>query len=54
MAGFGWESWIGPQWSAGVLARVQYGELSLKSETTSDTLRTAFLVAGALATFTYH
>jgi hypothetical protein len=54
MVGLGWESWIGQEWSAGILGRVQYGEVELKSEGSSDKLPTSFLVLGALATFTYH
>jgi hypothetical protein len=54
MAGFGWESWIGQEWSAGILGRVQYGEVQLESTSSSDKMPTRFLVLGALASITYH
>jgi hypothetical protein len=54
MAGLGWENWIGQEWSAGFLGRLQYGELELESTSSSDKMPTRFLVLGALATLTYH
>jgi hypothetical protein len=54
MAGFGWENWIGQEWSAGILGRLQYGEIALKDPHSSDEMPTRFLVIGALATITYH
>lgn len=54
MTGFGWETWIGQQWSAGVLGRIQYGQVSLKSSDAVERIPSAFAVVGALATFTYH
>lgn len=52
--GFGWESWIGEQWSAGILGRVQYGAASLKASGSSDTADVKILLPTLLATFTYH
>jgi hypothetical protein len=55
MGGFGWESWIGQEWSMGILGRLQYGELALESTSNSiDKMPTRFLVVGALASITYH
>ena len=54
VGGFGWESWIGEQWSAGILGRVQYGHATLKGTDSRNELSASFLVLGAIASFTYH
>ena len=54
MGGVGWETWIGEQWSAGVLGRVQYGSVTLKGDTAGDQVPASFLVLGVLGTVTYH
>ena len=54
MTGLGWEWWIGEQWSAGILGRVQYGQVSLKSSDGAEKIPTAFDVIGVMASFTYH
>lgn len=54
VTGLGWETWIGDQWSAGVLGRIQYGQVSLKSSDGIEKIPSAFAVIAAMATFTYH
>jgi hypothetical protein len=54
MLGFGWETWVGDQWSIGVLGRLQYGHVSLDASEGHDSVSMAFLLPTVLATFTYH
>lgn len=52
--GFGWESWIGEQWSAGILGRIQYGGASLDADSGGGSVGIHYLFPTVLGTFTYH
>lgn len=54
MLGGGWESWVGEQWSVGVLGRLQYGHVSLDAKSGGDKADVNALFLALLATLTYH
>jgi hypothetical protein len=53
MVGAGIESWVGEQWSMGVLARLQYASVELEDES-GDTYDFETLIPGLLVTATLH
>jgi hypothetical protein len=55
MLGFGYEWWIGEQWSLGVLGRVMYASLSGEDPSDSEeTYSATALAPGVLLSVTYH
>jgi hypothetical protein len=55
MAGIGYESWVGDQWSMGAVARVTYASMDGEDPSDSDEVYEAdLLVPGVLFTVTYH
>jgi hypothetical protein len=55
MAGIGYETWIGEQWSMGGVARILYASMEGEDPSDSDEVYdTTVLVPGVLFTLTYH
>jgi hypothetical protein len=56
MAGIGYEGWVGPQSSLGVLARVTAGTgtISAQNDTSLPDARVTAVVPGVLLSYTYH
>ena len=54
MAGVGYEGWIGSQWSMGVLARVQYGQVTGEDRDEVEVKHTVLALPSILLTATLH
>jgi hypothetical protein len=56
VSGFGYEGWVGDQWSIGGEARITFvtGTLSPSNDSFRPDLKLTAIVPGALLTFTYH
>ena len=53
-AGAGYGTWIGDEWSLGVLLRMQYLALKAEFESTSGSVKSATLLPALLVTISYH